>query len=564
MDAGNLEVLCHTIFEESVEGILLVKVVTRHIVESNRAIQSMLGYSEREMADFSLENLIVCDPDMVTAYVQQVIRTRQHAASEWQYKTKSGDPLDVEVSATAVDTQSGGVVCLVVRDISQRRVQEKILQNTIYHDPLTGLPTRPIFYDRLKTLISNQPRNPLVPTVLFLDLDSFKRVNDTLGHDAGDKLIQQVSVRLSGCLHAGDTVARLGGDEFIFLCPQRRRIEYGAIVAKKIIQAFSTAFVVDGREIYLSGSIGIAHYPYDGDDADSLMKHAAAAMYRAKEKGKNNYQFYLNSMNAAAYDRLALENSLHHAIERDELLLHYQPQTSIETGEILGIEALVRWRHPSLGIIPPGEFIPLAEETGLILPMGEWVLRTTCLQNKQWTEVNGWRLRISVNLSAKQLEQKNFVERVSKIIAETGLSPELLELEITESAVMKDVTMAMAHLNQLAGMGFRLSMDDFGTGYSSLSYLKRFPLSTLKVDRSFVQEITTSSDDQAITLAIISMAHHLGMNVIAEGVETSAQLGLLKSYQCDAIQGFLISKPLPVEDIEKFVEHQSGSGLSVR
>ncbi|GAB4256393.1 EAL domain-containing protein [Thermincola ferriacetica] len=438
-------------------------------------------------------------------------------------------------------------------DITERKMAEEAIKHQAYHDPLTGLPNRILFKDRLTQTLAQAKRSKQMLALMFLDLDRFKNINDTLGHATGDQFLQGISKRLTGCIRSGDTVARLGGDEFTLLLPQINHVEDAIKVAQKIIDTFKKPWILGGHEFYITTSIGIALYPNDGEDAETLMKHADTAMYRAKERG-NNYQLYSPSMNEKAINRLEMEGALRKALEREEFTVYYQPQINTDTGEIIGMEALVRWRHPERGIIPPADFIALAEETGLILPLGEWVLRTACRQNKKWQMAGYPPLRVTVNLSASQFQQQDLADRVSRILKETGLDPQWLELEITESIAMKDVAFTIKTLRQLRDMGIKIAIDDFGTGYSSLSYLKQIPSHTLKIDKSFVRDIAKNTEDGSIASAIIAMAQNLKLKVIAEGVETEEQLAFLKKQKCDEIQGFLFGKPVPPQEFEKLLK----------
>ncbi len=424
---------------------------------------------------------------------------------------------------------------------------ERHVNHLAYHDALTDLPNRRLFADQLeqRTELARRKGQPL--TLLFLDLDRFKLINDSLGHDMGDLLIQSVAQRLMGVVRKSDIVGRLGGDEFAIIVESITSAQDSAVIAQKLIDTLAEPFMLNTREIFVTVSVGIALYPFDGDQSGTLIKNADAAMYRAKEHGRNNYQFYTAEMGARAMERLALETNLRRALERDEFLLHYQPQVRLDSGEMFGLEALVRWNHPDLGLVAPGEFIPLAEETGLIVPIGAWVLRSACRQARAWRDTGWAGLRVAVNLSGRQLRQQNLVEVVRKALEETGLSPEGLELELTESSIMHTDELTRSTLWALHEMGIRLSIDDFGTGYSNLGYLKRFPIDSLKIDRSFVRDITIDPDDAAIATAIIAMAHNLKLDVVAEGVETNEQRTLLRERGCDAIQGFLIGRPAPAE-----------------
>jgi diguanylate cyclase (GGDEF)-like protein len=431
-------------------------------------------------------------------------------------------------------------------DITERKRAEEQVRTLAYHDGLTGLPNRLVFQDRLALAVAQAHRRGKGLAVLFLDLDRFKVINDSLGHSVGDLLIREVAVRLRSCLRVGDTVARLGGDEFTLLLPDVEDAMDTVRVANKALEIIRMPFDIDGRELFVTASMGISLYPGDGHDPETLVKNADAAMYRAKEQGRDTYQLYTPALNATALERLALESSLRKALAQDELLLHYQPILDVATRRVHGLEALLRWRHPELGLVSPGEFIPLAELTGLILPMGPWVLRTACAQTRAWQERQPG-LRIAVNLSARQFQEPGLVSHVTAALEETGLEPRYLQLEITETNAMHHAQTAIQTLRELKALGVGLSIDDFGTGYSSLSYLKRFPIDTLKIDQSFIRDIGTDPDDAAIASAIIALAHTLKLSVVAEGVETPEQLSFLSRYGCDRTQGYLFSPPLPAE-----------------
>jgi len=442
-------------------------------------------------------------------------------------------------------------------DITERKKAEEMLNYMAYFDPLTDLPNRTLLNDRLTLALANARRNNHMLAVLFLDLDNFKTVNDSLGHTAGDVLLQGVADRLRKCLREGDTIARLGGDEFTLLLPQVNHEEDAAKTAQKIIDVLKSSFNFGGRELHVTTSIGIALYPSDGEDAQALLKNADAALNRAKEQGRNNYQLYTSAMNAKAFERLAMESNMRKALEREEFMVYYQPQVDLRSGEIVGMEALLRWQHPEMGLIYPVEFIPIAEETGLILPIGEWVLRTACKQNKAWQDAGYTPIRMAVNLSARQFQQQNLAEIVERVLRETGLDPSYLDLEITESAIMKDADAAVSTLRDLKEMGIKISIDDFGTGYSSLSNLKRFPIDILKIDRSFIQDVAVNSDDAAIATAIITLAHSLHMRAIAEGVETVEQIEFLRLLKCDGMQGYVFSRPVPLEEAAEILAKEN-------
>jgi diguanylate cyclase (GGDEF)-like protein len=434
-----------------------------------------------------------------------------------------------------------------------RKHAEETLRFVATHDALTDLGNRAIFTEQLGRALSRVSRYGRGLAVLFVDIDRFKVVNDTLGHTAGDRMLQECARRLRDCLRGSDTVARLGGDEFVVMAEDFSGPRDAIAVAQKILASLGRPLVLEGQELIPSASIGIAIAPDDGADVEMLLKNADIAMYRAKDQGRNNYQFYSSQMNKHTFERLAMESSLRKATERGEFLLHYQPKLHLETGAISGVEALVRWRHPDLGMVSPAQFIPLAEETGLIVEIGEWVLRTACEQGRTWREAGLPPFRIAVNLSARQFAQKHLLSDVARIMDETGIPADSLEFEITESLVMQNPEHATQMLNKLRGMGITLSLDDFGTGYSSLGYLKRFPINCVKVDRSFIKDIPNDKDDMAITRGVIALGHSLRLKVVAEGVETREQQDFLHENGCDEMQGFLFSKPLIAEDVTKLL-----------
>ena len=438
------------------------------------------------------------------------------------------------------------------RLFEQLQKSEERLSSLAYHDTLTGLPNRLLFQDRLERAVTHSHRHGKGLAVLFLDVDRFKVINDSLGHSVGDRLVREVAARLQDCVRESDTVARLGGDEFTVLLPSVGQAVDAAKVACKVLDAIRMPFELDGRELFLTCSLGISVYPDDGRDAETLVKNADAAMYRAKEQGRDRYLLYTPALNATALERLALESSLRKALPNDELLLHYQPIVDVATRGMHGVEALLRWHHPELGLVPPGDFIPLAEVTGLILSMGPWVLRTACAQARAWQGLRPG-LRMSVNLSAREFQEPALVGYVTDALADTGLPPHLLQLEITESSAMQNAQAASQTLRELKALGVGLSIDDFGTGYSSLSYLRRFPIDTLKIDQSFIRDIGADPDDAAIASAIIALAHTLKLAVVAEGVETAEQLAFLARHGCDRAQGYLFSRPLPADRCESLL-----------
>lgn len=430
--------------------------------------------------------------------------------------------------------------------VMQRRVEEMI-RHQASHDLLTGLPNRLLLNERLALALVNAHRYHELLAVMFVDLDRFKTINDTLGHAVGDQLLQNVTDRLKHCLRETDFIARWGGDEFTILLPQLNHIDEATAAAQKILEVLNEPFWFDQREFYVSASIGIALAPRDGEDAETLLKNADTAMYRAKQQGKNDYQLYAPMMNGTALEELVLENHLRKALDRGEFVLYYQPQLDLQTGRLIAMEALIRWQHPQLGLVPPYQFIPIAEENGLICPIGEWVLRTACAQNRLWQEAGLPPIRVAVNLSGRQFQQQNLVRTIAQILQETSLDPHYLEIEITESVAVQNIEFTISVLEELQRMGIHVSIDDFGTGYSSLSCLKRFPLNTLKIDRSFIRDLALNSNDAAIAKAIVSLGQGLNLRVIAEGVENQEQLAFLCSIGCDGVQGYFFSKPVPTD-----------------
>lgn len=434
-----------------------------------------------------------------------------------------------------------------------KEAEQNLAQATSY-DMLTGLPNRALFLDRLGHAISRAVHSGQMMAVMLIDIDNFKAINDTLGHSLGDVLLQEIAERLRQVVPEDDTLARLGGDEFAIILEELPEIEEAARVSQKVMDIFGRPFMPASQEIYVTPSMGVTIYPLDGRDSDSLLRNADTAMYRAKEYGRNNFRFYTTDMNTLAVERFAMEGALRRAMERDEFVLYYQPQLDIKTGQVVGVEALLRWQHPERGMVPPSDFIPLLEENRLIIPVGEWVLRTACAQSRAWRDEGLPPLRMAVNLSAHQFHQENLAEMIDGILRETGINPRLLELELTEGLLMENTSETSAVLAQLKMQGLQIAIDDFGTGYSSLSYLKRFPIDRLKIDRSFVRDISTDPNDAAIAVAVINLARSLGLSVIAEGVETREQLAFLDVQKCDEYQGFYFSRPIPAEEIAQLLK----------
>jgi diguanylate cyclase (GGDEF)-like protein/PAS domain S-box-containing protein len=547
--------LAGKVFDHSSEMILITD-GDFNIIDANPAFFQSTGYQRQEVIGSNFRNYQSTrhDEHFFRCLLDSLEQHGRWRGEVWN-RRRDGESFPALVSISAVRNAAGAAThyVLVATDISRLRETERRLQYLAQFDPLTDLPNRLLFHDRLQQALIHAQRNQGVVCVLICDLDNFKEINDSLGHQAGDAVLQQVARRLASRVRKSDTVARLGSDEFAVILRELNRNESGALVAQRFQEALGQPFVVDGKEFDLSASAGLALYPDDGTEVEDLAKKAETAMHFAKQQGKNRYQFFSAELNSLAQERLLLKTEMRRAIERQEFLLHYQAKFDSQSGTLTGLEALVRWQHPERGLVPPLQFIPLAEETGLIVPLGEQVLYLACRQNLLWRQQGFAPFRVAVNLSARQFREGGLVETVERVLAETGLPPDGLELEITESAFMHNTARAAEILHRLKAMGIRIALDDFGTGYSSLSYLKRFPIDVLKIDYSFVKNIFVNADDAAIVKAIIAMARSLRMKTIAEGVETEEQRVFLREQGCDEVQGYLAGMPLPAVDIEPFL-----------
>jgi diguanylate cyclase (GGDEF)-like protein/PAS domain S-box-containing protein len=535
------------LFEQNAAGVC-VKTPDGVILDCNSTFAAMLGYARAELIGIDAEQLYA-RPAERTELMTLLRDSSTLNSVEVELRRKNGEPLWVLQNLTL----AGDRVHMTVVDISDRKRAEEQIEFHAYHDVLTHLPNRKLFTDRLTQNITRARRSGKALAVMFVDLDHFKNINDTLGHEAGDELLLEMARRLRDCIREDDTVARLGGDEFTIILSELRHPEDAANVAEKIIEAVERPMVISGTPTDISASIGIAVYPDDGTDPETLLRNADSAMYRAKESGRDTYQLCTDEMKRRAQERLSLETRLRRAINEGQLALHYQPQISLTTGGIVGVEALVRWNDPERGLVHPSAFIPLAEESRLILPLGDWVMRTACRQMREWRDQGLDLPRISVNLSARQFQQTDIVERVRGILADSGLEAGALELEITETTAMQNAETSVDVLQALRTLGVGISIDDFGTGYSSLNYLKRFPLSSVKIDGVFVRDLATSEGDAAIVSAVVGIARSLRLRVIAEGVETEEQLTFLRRRKCDAAQGYLFSRPLAAESLAALV-----------
>ena len=540
------EQLAQKVFTHTPTGIVVTDEQHR-ILSINPAMTQMTGFETFELLGHTAFSVINLGPGLPPEAFQEIVAVRGAWNGELEVSRKSGVDFPAGVRVSRVDDPHSGLPAhyiWILADITERREAEERMRHIAQTDALTGLPNRLALMMRLAQLLPEARRHGWKLAIMFMDLDRFKIINDTLGHQVGDELLREVACRLSQVVRETDFVARLGGDEFVIILPGLQTPADAAMVASKIIGALSTPIQVDGHELHTSPSIGISVFPDDGPDGDSILKNADTAMYHAKSAGRNNYQFYAHEMNQVASERLNIERKLRHALTRNELSLCFQPQFSADGRSPTGVEALVRWHHPTDGMIAPDRFIPVAEETGIIIEIGEWVLLNACREMRRWIDNGLTPLRVAVNVSARQLRRRDFPEMVAGVLAESGLPAELLELEITESSVMENPEEAIQILEKIGRMGITLAVDDFGTGYSSLAYLKRFPIDHLKIDRSFVRDIETDLNDRAIAFGTIALAHSLGLNVIAEGVETEDQLELLRSNGCDEVQGYLFSRPL--------------------
>ncbi|EJN29299.1 PAS domain S-box/diguanylate cyclase (GGDEF) domain-containing protein [Pseudomonas sp. GM78] len=545
-----------TVFEHSTSAILITD-PAGYIVQANEAFSRVSGYAVEQVLD-QLPNMLTVD-EQQEAHLRYVLKQlNQHSTWEGEVwlRRRNGEHYPAWVGITAVLDDEGDLASYVCffSDISERKASEQRIHRLAYYDALTHLPNRTLFQDRLHTALQAAERQKSWVVLMFLDLDRFKPINDSLGHAAGDRMLKEMATRLLGCVDDDDTVARMGGDEFTLLLQPRANREIALTraihVAEQILASLVKPFVLEGREFFVTASIGIALSPQDGNELSQLMKNADTAMYHAKERGKNNFQFYQADMNASALERLELESDLRHALEQNEFVLYYQPQFSGDGKRLTGAEALLRWRHPRRGLVPPGDFIPVLEELGLVVDVGDWVIGEACRQLKTWHQAKVRVPKVSVNISARQFSDGQLGTRIATILRDTGLPPACLELELTESILMREVSEAMQILAGLKNLGLSIAVDDFGTGYSSLNYLKQFPIDVLKIDRTFVDGLPSGEQDAQIARAIIAMAHSLNLAVIAEGVETQEQLGFLREHGCDEVQGYLFGRPMPANTFE--------------
>jgi diguanylate cyclase (GGDEF)-like protein/PAS domain S-box-containing protein len=531
----------------------------------NAAAQSMTGWPLEEGVGRSLEDVIQIADATTRKTVQNPMRLaiRENKTvgltSNCVLIRRDGTEAAIEDSAAPIHDRRGHVTgaVMVFRDVSMARALSLKMAHLAQHDSLTDLPNRALLSDRLTQALALAHRNEQRLALLFLDLDRFKRINDSLGHAIGDRLLQSVAERLLACVRSSDTVSRQGGDEFVILLPQVTQPADAAVTAEKILLALSTPYRIDRQDLHLAASIGIVTYPDDGTEPKTLLKHADLAMYRAKDSGRNTYRFFEPDMNGYAADRQSLESGLHRAIDRNGFVLHYQPIVSLESGEFISVEALIRWHHPQRGLVAPAQFVPIAEESGFIAAIGRWVLREACRQSRAWRAAGLPPIRIAINISTVELRDKAFVESVGDILEEHGLLPRDLELELTETFLMRDSNSIVVMLQSLSDLGVRITLDDFGTGYSSLSHLKRFPIDALKIDQSFVHNFAADAGDASIVSAVIAMGKGLQVRVVAEGVETREQLALLRRQGCPEGQGYYFSRPVSAREFSQLLRRNA-------
>ena len=548
---------------ESSNDAIIVKDLNGIITNWNSGAERIFGYRASEIIGCSISLLIPPDRLEEESKIMKLVKrgklTDHFETARWG---KGDKPIDVSVTISPVKNSEGKIIgaSKIARDITQRKESQERIQYLAHYDSLTGLPNRTLLADRMKIAIGNAARYSKRLALLFVDLDRFKLVNDSLGHEIGDKLLKVAAERMQSTIRHIDTISRLGGDEFIVLLSQIVAAEDAARVAEKLIAAVSEPYRIEEHELLLTASVGISIYPESGTEANSLLRNADASMYSAKESGRNRYRFYTEDLTSRVTERLRLERDLRGAIERDEIFVVYQPQIELATRRVIGAEALMRWRHPGRGLVLPASFIPVAEDSGLILPLGEHILRESCVLARQWYHRYGFDVGIAVNISAVQFRQKDFTEVVLRVLADTGISPSCLELEVTESVVMQGVESAIEKMRILGAHGIKIALDDFGTGYSSLSYLRQFHVDRLKIDQSFIDDLPDSTDAEAIIRAIVAMGRSLGLHVIAEGVETEVQAQFLQSIECDESQGYLYAKPMMARDFEAWLTDWKSAG----
>ncbi|WP_044895302.1 putative bifunctional diguanylate cyclase/phosphodiesterase [Bacillus alveayuensis] len=543
------------IIEYTNEGIIITD-AKGNILLTNPAFEVATGYSDDEVRGKNPRILQSGLHDQkFYEKMWEEIKTNGFWKGEIWNKRKDGELFVEWLTISSVKDQEGNVsnYIAIFSDITEHKQNVEQLKRLAHYDILTGVPNRYLFTKRLKSLIQTSRKYHQQFALLFLDLDRFKNINDTLGHHIGDLLLQKAAQRLKGILRKQDTIARIGGDEFVIILPNLKHIREAIHIAERIIESLKASFWLNGQEVYISTSIGISFYPYDGEDIETLVRNADRAMYEAKKSGRNHFELYHNELHINDKETLLLENALRKAIDCNELQLHYQPQMDTQTKQICGVEALLRWKHPKMGFVSPGKFIPIAEESGLIAPISDWVLRQACEDLKK-LHLDYPHLKMSINISSIYFQQADFMKKLQSVIEAANIHSRLLELELTESTIMPNAEQSIERLVKLKLLGLKIAIDDFGTGFSSLSYLHRFPIDILKIDQSFIKHVSSYQDDASIVTAIIKMAHDLRLQVIAEGVETNKQFKFLQKQGCDYVQGYYVSKPLPLPELDELLK----------
>ena len=547
------------VLKQTSEGIFMIDANSKRLLEANAVYCELLGYSLEEIRTLTVYDVVALDTQLIDRDLERVFKEKLNYVSEQQHRAKDGSLIKVDVNISPISYGQQHIFSFTVRDLTVHRHKEENFRNQSLHDLLTGLPSKNLLKEQLVTSLANARRTQNIICVMFLELDDFQNINQNLSYEIGDQLLQGFAKRLRSCLRAGDTVARWSGNKFTVLLPQVRSIKDLGKIGTRILDSLRQPFDVEKQKIQVKLSMGIAVHPDDGFEAEVILENANAALYRSQEKGWNNYQFYTEIMNSQVSRLLRLEKLLHHALQHEELILNYQPQINLKTKKVTGMETLLRWQHPELGQVLPAQFLPLAEETGLIVPIGEWLLRVVCNQNKIWQTVGLPNSSIGVNLSMIQFQQPNLVAMISEILEQTGLEPSLLELEITEKTIMENIDTASNTLDNLKSLGVRMCLDDFGSGYSAFGLVKRFSFNTLKIAQSVIQDLTENSSDIPVISAVISLGKDFNIRVVAEGVDSKEKLELLKQLGCEEIQGNLFSPPLSLEDADELLASVEGS-----
>ncbi len=544
------------LLEQSTEGILLIDAKNKQVIEANGAYCRLVGYGNKEITELTIYQLSALEKDVIDTILEPIVANNPFHVEESLHRCQDGSMVSVEEKITRSIFKNREIFCFAVRDISEKKRAEERLQYQAFHDPLTNLPNRLLFNKQLSLALANAQKNQTLLAVMFLDIDSFQHINNTLGHSMGDELLQNLARRLAHSIRAGDTVARWGSDEFTLLLPRIKNTEDTVKLAGRIFDSLKHPFQLGNRELQIKVSIGIAIYPQDGEDKENLLKNADAALCRTKTQGRNHYQFYTPSMSSETAQLLKLESVIHQALDKQQFTLSYQPQIELQTGRITAVETLIRWQHPEIGVILPGKFLPLAEKTDLMLHIGKWVLNTACQQNLAWQKDGLPPVTMSVNISGMEFQQPKLVELVGRILEKVGLDPQWLELEISEKTLRQNLAEARQIFQDFQSLGVRLALDDFGRGYSALGYLKQFPFRTVKLDQVFIRDLRGNPQEKAIISAAIALGEGFNFRVVAKGVETEQQAQILSDLDCKEAQGYLFSRPLSAEATHQFLSQR--------